>query len=142
MSKPLNASLYAKVKNEAKRKFKVWPSAYASAWLVKEYKRRGGKYAGKRSRSRKESSGIDRWMREKWINVCKLPRKVSCGRSKLSKSWKRNYPVCRPSIRVNSKTPTLASQISKSEIKRICSIKRKSPLRKLKKIKSRRRSKH
>jgi len=27
-----------------KRKFKVYPSAYANAFLVKEYKRRGGKY--------------------------------------------------------------------------------------------------
>ena len=35
MNKPLNKSLYNKVKQEAKRKFKVWPSAYASGWLVK-----------------------------------------------------------------------------------------------------------
>ena len=28
----------------AKSKFKVYPSAYASAWLVREYKRRGGGY--------------------------------------------------------------------------------------------------
>jgi hypothetical protein len=136
---PTNKSLYSRVKSEAKRKFKVWPSAYGSAWLVKEYKKRGGKYSGSVSKSRKRSSGIDRWMKEKWINICKLPRKVSCGRKKLSKSWKRNYPVCRPSIRINSKTPTLASQISQKERKRICSIKRRSPTKKLKKIKSRRR---
>ena len=42
--KPKNAKLYASVKAEAKRKFKVYPSAYANAFLVKEYKRRGGKY--------------------------------------------------------------------------------------------------
>ena len=30
----------------AKKKFKVWPSAYASAWLTKTYKARGGKYSG------------------------------------------------------------------------------------------------
>tara|TARA_R100001443_G_scaffold86546_1_gene93190 strand:- start:744 stop:884 length:141 start_codon:yes stop_codon:yes gene_type:complete len=41
---PKNKSLYAKVKALAKSKFKTWPSAYGSAWLVKEYKRRGGKY--------------------------------------------------------------------------------------------------
>ena len=34
----------AACKSAAKRKFKVWPSAYASAWLVKTYKKRGGKY--------------------------------------------------------------------------------------------------
>ena len=41
---PTNPSLYSRVKSEAKRKFDRWPSAYGSAWLVKEYKRRGGKY--------------------------------------------------------------------------------------------------
>jgi len=43
---PTNKSLYSKVKAEAKKKFDVWPSAYASAWLTKEYKKRGGKYSG------------------------------------------------------------------------------------------------
>lgn len=41
---PTNPALYARVKDEAKRKFDVYPSAYANAWLVREYKRRGGKY--------------------------------------------------------------------------------------------------
>ena len=42
--KPKNKALYARVKAEAKRKYKVWPSAYASGWLTKEYQRRGGTY--------------------------------------------------------------------------------------------------
>ncbi len=42
--KPTNPALYARVKAEAKRKFKVWPSAYASAYLTKTYKKRGGGY--------------------------------------------------------------------------------------------------
>tara|TARA_R100001443_G_scaffold111211_1_gene123816 strand:- start:775 stop:1314 length:540 start_codon:yes stop_codon:yes gene_type:complete len=42
---PKNKSLYSTVKAEAKRKFKVYPSAYANAWLVKTYKARGGTYA-------------------------------------------------------------------------------------------------
>lgn len=41
---PTNKRLYASVKAMTKRKFKVYPSAYANAFLVKEYKRRGGKY--------------------------------------------------------------------------------------------------
>jgi hypothetical protein len=41
---PKNKSLYSTVKAEAKRKFKVYPSAYANAWLVKTYKARGGTY--------------------------------------------------------------------------------------------------
>ncbi len=41
-----NPSLYSRVKSEAKRKFDVYPSAYANAWLVKTYKKRGGGYKG------------------------------------------------------------------------------------------------
>ena len=41
-----NPSLYSRVKAAAKAKFDVYPSAYANAWLVKEYKKRGGKYKG------------------------------------------------------------------------------------------------
>lgn len=57
-SKPTNMALYNRVKAEAKRKYKVWPSAYASGWLVQEYKRRGGKYTtltSRRQRSKKKS---------------------------------------------------------------------------------------
>ena len=43
---PTNKKLYNRKVAEAKKKFDVWPSAYASAWLTKEYKKRGGKYSG------------------------------------------------------------------------------------------------
>ncbi len=51
-AKPVDAELYARVKAEAKQKFDVYPSAYANAWLVREYKKRGGKY-------RKEEKELD-----------------------------------------------------------------------------------
>ena len=41
---PTNKKLYARVKTAARRKFAVYPSAYANAWLVRTYKERGGKY--------------------------------------------------------------------------------------------------
>lgn len=41
---PTDSELYARVKAEAKKKFNVYPSAYANAWLVREYKKRGGGY--------------------------------------------------------------------------------------------------
>jgi hypothetical protein len=56
--KPTNPTLYARVKAEAKRRFKVWPSAYGSAWLVKTYKKRGGGYTGSIS-----GGGLSEW----WI---------------------------------------------------------------------------
>ena len=43
-AKPTNPALYARVIAEAKRKFKVYPSAYANGWLVRTYKKRGGGY--------------------------------------------------------------------------------------------------
>ena len=41
---PTNSKLYARVKAAARRKFAVYPSAYANAWLGREYKKRGGRY--------------------------------------------------------------------------------------------------
>ena len=41
---PTNKKLYARVKAKTKRKFAVYPSAYANAYLVREYKKQGGKY--------------------------------------------------------------------------------------------------
>ena len=42
---PALAKLSASCEAAAKRKFKVYPSAYANAWLVRTYKKRGGTYA-------------------------------------------------------------------------------------------------
>ena len=39
---PKNKQLYSRVKSEAKRKFDVYPSAYANAWAAKQYKAAGG----------------------------------------------------------------------------------------------------
>ena len=133
-----NQKLYNKIKSIAKKKFKKWPSAYASSWLVKEYKRQGGKYSGNKKSIK---TGLPRWHAEEWINICKLPKIVPCGRSKLkSYNWKKNYPYCRPRKIITSKTPKSAKELSKYEIKKRCSIKRKSPLKRLYRRKSRSRS--
>ena len=55
---PTNPALYARVKAEAKRKFKVYPSAYANAWLVRTYKKRGGGYRSWVSFNNMELIGI------------------------------------------------------------------------------------
>lgn len=44
-SVPTNQELYKRVKAEAKRKFDRYPSAYSSSWIVREYRKRGGKYS-------------------------------------------------------------------------------------------------
>ena len=39
---PTKPALWSKAKSEAKRKFKVYPSAYANAFASKRYKAMGG----------------------------------------------------------------------------------------------------
>jgi len=56
---PTNPALYARVKAEAKAKFDVYPSAYANAWLVREYKKRGGGYRTVKKSNFDDISKID-----------------------------------------------------------------------------------
>jgi hypothetical protein len=46
-NKPNDSALYSRCKAEIKRKFDVYPSAYANMALVKLYKSRGGTYSSK-----------------------------------------------------------------------------------------------
>ena len=91
-NEPSNPRLYSRVKSEAKRKFKIFPSAYASAWIVKEYKKRGGTYTGRKSTKR----GVARWMREKWTTQDGSP----CGSKKF-----KGVKKCRPTVRISKETP-------------------------------------
>jgi hypothetical protein len=50
-SEPADKELYSRVKAEAKEKFDVYPSAVANAWVVREYKKRGGTYKRKSEKS-------------------------------------------------------------------------------------------
>jgi hypothetical protein len=103
-SKPINTNLYNSIKKKVKARSKVWPSAYASGQLVREYKSKGGKYkcAGKNAHGSSFGS-LDRWFKEEWVDLCK-PKKngkyQKCGRSK---SQRKGYPYCRPLKRINSK---------------------------------------
>ena len=108
MNVPVNKALYSRVKAEAKRKFKVYPSAYANAWLVREYKKRGGTYRVEKNVAR-SSGGLTRWFKENWVDV---KTGKPCGRSK---GEKRGYPACRPKKRVSSKTPKTVGEMTASE---------------------------
>ena len=132
-----NPKLYDSIHNAIKAKLarqnRRW-GAYASGQLVQEYKRRGGKYIGKKT----SKKGLNRWFSEKWINVCKLPRKVACGRSDANKmgysELKKKYPYCRPSKKITGKTPTTSSGISKATINRLCSAKKKDPRKTMRRV--------
>lgn len=84
----LDVALYDRVVAEAKRKFEVWPSAYASGWVTQEYQRRGGAYRGERPRG----GGLAQWFGEEWVDVC-TPNLQPCGRRADDD---RRYPKCRP----------------------------------------------
>ena len=97
---PAKPALYSRVKSEAKRKFKIFPSAYASAWIVKEYKKRGGTYKGAKS----GTTGVARWMKEKW----KTQDGQACGSAKF-----KGVKKCRPTVKVSSKTPVTWQELRK-----------------------------
>ena len=63
-STPSNPRLYAAVVQAAKDKFDVYPSAVANAWVVGEYKRRGGTYKGEDMDKRDYSMDARRAMAE------------------------------------------------------------------------------
>jgi len=132
----MDPDLYAKAKKKAMRKFKIWPSAYASGYLIKEYKRMGGRY---KNNYKNFSSGIRRWFDEKWIDVCSLPKIKPCGRTRTT--W-RNFPYCRPSVRVNSKTPVTVHELTPKQILGNCKRKKRAPSKRVnvKTRKSKRRS--
>jgi hypothetical protein len=69
-----NPSLYKKAKSKAKAKFDVYPSAYANAYMVKEYKKMGGKYKGAKKATGGEMSL--KAVPSKNKGLSKLPKKV------------------------------------------------------------------
>jgi len=63
------------------------------------------------------SKNLNRWFKEKWVDVSrknKDGKHPPCGRSKASKSSK-GYPKCRPSVKVSSKTPKTSGSMSEGQ---------------------------
>ena len=60
-------------------------------------------------KSSKTKGGLDRWFKEKWVDV---KTGKPCGRKK---GEDRAYPACRPKKRVSSKTPKTVGEMSASE---------------------------
>mgnify|MGYP001294892458 FL=1 len=102
-----NPKLYNEVMREARLKFKRFPSIYASSWIVREYKKRGGKYIGSKN---KEKTGLKRWYKEQWIQVIpylKNGEKIICG------SNNKDGKACRPLIRKGKNTPITLEELKK-----------------------------
>lgn len=95
---PTNRRLYEQIKSKIKDRYSTWPSAYASAALVKEYKAAGGKY---RTMAR---GGLTKWFEEKWVDLSR-PKPgggyEECGRSEAKGE---DYPKCVPAAKAASMT--------------------------------------
>ena len=100
MPTPANKELYEKIK---KKLYEEMPkhSAYRSSILVKRYKEAGGTYIGKKNKN----SGLIRWHKESWKN------------QRGGEGYKKKGDVYRPTKRVDSKTLTPISELSK-EVKK------------------------
>jgi len=90
----LDKDLYNIAKSKADEKYKK-SSAYKSGYIQKIYKELGGEYAN----DNKEKP-LKRWFKEKWKDI-----------------GNENYPVYRPTIRINSKTPLTINEIDKDNLK-------------------------
>lgn len=135
----IDKKLYKKVKHQADKKFRSPTGVYKSSWIVREYKRLGGRFSGRKPTS---LSGLKRWYREKWIDLNR-PIRLSknghsrvigyapCGRSSSELAGK--YPICRPSKIITKKTPVTYKELSLRSIKR--AKKSKSRLRESGRIK-------
>jgi len=102
MPKVLDEKLYKYAKKLADKVYDK-PSAYKSGFIVKKYKELGGRYAN----DHKERT-LGRWFKEKWTDV-----------------GHKKYPVYRPTVRANYKTPLTVYEIDPRNLKRQIKLKQK-----------------
>lgn len=102
MPTPKDKVLYDKVKKIADEIYKK-SSAYKSGYIVQEYKRRGGEYFDD-----KKPKELKRWYQEKWEDI-----------------GRKDYPVYRPTVRVNKQTPLTVKEIDPKQLKEQIKLKQK-----------------
>lgn len=93
MPKINNPELYQQAKAIADQKYSK-PSAYKSGFIVKLYKQMGGTYTDD-----KKPKNLQRWFKEKWTDIGHL-----------------DYPVYRPTKRINKKTPLTPNEIDPNNL--------------------------
>ena len=102
MAIPKDQKLYAKVKKMADQIYEK-PSAYKSGFIVKKYKELGGEYIDDN-----QPKELERWFKEKWMDV-----------------GKKDYPVFRPSVKINKQTPLTVKEIDEKNLKEQIKLKQK-----------------
>jgi len=95
MPTPVDTELYNAVKQRANSIYSK-PSAYKSGWIVRTYKSLGGQY-----REDNQPKKLKQWFKEKWTDI-----------------GDKDYPVYRPTVRVNKTTPLTAKEIDPKNLKK------------------------
>lgn len=99
---PTDKQLYEKVKKEAEKVYSK-PSAYKSGYIVKKYKELGGRY-----QDDKKPRALKRWFQESWADV-----------------GNQEYPVYRPTKRINKNTPLTVSEIDPKNLQKQIALKQR-----------------
>ena len=94
----LDKDIYEKAKTIVYAQYRK-ASAYRSGTLVRKYKDLGGRYSNEIN---KIKASLTRWFKEKWTDVNPMKNQTS-------------YPVYRPTVRVNKKTPLTVEEIDKKK---------------------------
>lgn len=132
MEKPKIPKKYLEMAGEKYARHSLYKVAYALK-LAKEndpeFKKKYEDYLNKKKKKEKTPSGLNRWIKEKWISVRPFLEKgeiIQCGDPKDSK-----FPACRPSVRISPETPRTIQEIlktsSKTKILKEVSKKEKNP---------------
>jgi hypothetical protein len=125
VNKALYSRIKAKIRKDVNKKKRRW-GAYDSGRLVREYKAKGGKYRGGKAKGK---TNLGRWYKEKWVDACAWPKRKSCGRK-----TKEKIAYCRPSKKIDSKTPKLVQNLTKAQIKSRCAKKKRNPMKRVTKF--------
>lgn len=107
--KPADEKLWDRARQEADKVYEK-PSAYKSGFMVRWYKKNGGKFKVERNSNNKKPP-LKRWFEERWRN------------QRGEEGYKYKSDVYRPTKRVNKNTPTTFDELSKKEINKARSIK-------------------
>ena len=121
---PTNPSLWSRAKSEAKKRFDVYPSAYANGWAAKWYKERGGRWRTKKTES---NTPHDReWGTDSLVNIYKQDTPGQMDEffgihfkevgSDLVKDFKRDTPGQTNESKQKRQSVSSASRINISEI--------------------------
>ena len=117
MNIPTDKQLYEEAKSFIMSKYKS-NSPFASGAVVKHYKQLFKKRYGNKNPyyGKKDNENLNRWFGEKWVSVNPI----------VGNEDNDAYAVFRPTVKVNSKTPTLLQSIPKKSL--IEAVKKKQTL--------------